>query len=211
MSLKVIQKEYLIWKEWERLQENDVNEDDVRYRLIQDGENYWLYAPNLPQPAERIFYCTPGDRAGFGGSKLTFTLEDGSTFEWAGPWASNTGALFSRTGVDLRNWHITWGVIAKTAESGLMEAPDGHTYTMDKFIDIVHIDKEPVKGNYDRIQQLAYKMALESNERLIFWQYAKGGSCRGHAIPEDLKYTDKDPSEGACDQASSGQDHIIRS
>ena len=210
MSLKVIMDEYVISQEWDRLKHNETDWADMRFGIVKDGEDYWLYPVNAERPADYIYYCSSRDHAGYAGRKFQFNLEPFGTFEWQGPWHSNADALFERTAIDLRYEHVTWGVIAKRGDYKLHEQENGGSVYLDKFYDIVYIDDCPRRGAYDRIEQLAYRMALKSGERLRYYSCSRGGSHMGHAIPETLRYADGDDESCAEPCASSAQDRIIR-
>lgn len=101
---------------------------------------------------------------GFGGATLKFKLVDGTIFEAHGPWHTEADGLFKDTGIDVRNTHYTFVVLAM--------ARDGWPTIMR---DVVYKDKEPVLGAFDRYKELMkqYPQALQ------YYSKSSGGSSCG--------------------------------
>ena len=128
----------------------------------------WLY-----HPEESSCYVSgeKGSR-GFGGSTLRFKLRTGGTIDLTGPWASNADALFKDTGVDVRNNFITWGCVGTGRN---YDANSGLT----KLTGVKWFDAEPTKGDYDRIDYIAWEMQKASDEPLYYYRESEGGSSHG--------------------------------
>ena len=139
----------------------------------------WFYPANERNPADNVFFGNPnwgkpGHRRsnGFGGSILEFTLDDFSTIKIAGPWHGNADSMFVDTGLDLRDKHLTWGIVAKTKlESGWNQPL--------LYKDVLHLDTEPVVGTFDRIEDLAKKFVKELGCVVYYHRESCGGSHTG--------------------------------
>jgi len=131
----------------------------------------WLYDP---EGADCYVSSEPGNR-GFGGSAITFPLKQGGgTITLPGPWHSNTHALFTDTGVDRRDQHMTWGCIGTGLEY------DGNL-GRERLTGIVWFDAEPTRGTFDRVYLLAAKMQAERGVPLFYMRVSAGGTEQGPA------------------------------
>jgi hypothetical protein len=104
-------------------------------------------------------YNNPGDGVhvdtldpksqGYGGSKLTFKLTDGTVEVVKGPWHTHSSSLLKETGLKITDLHYTYVIIAKDSGKGFMKP--GH--------DIVYADPEWVLGPFMRGERLAQQLA----------------------------------------------------
>lgn len=111
-----------------------------------------------------------------GGATLPFKLEDGSVDMVKGPWCSNTRALFSDTGIDLRDQHFIKYVICKD----LVET-SGIVYCKN----VLELVNEPSPMEFSHADKVAQKYANQLGEQLRYVRVSSGGSCIGYANPEE--------------------------
>ncbi|QIG68877.1 hypothetical protein EVB71_025 [Rhizobium phage RHph_Y55] len=129
----------------------------------------WLY-----QPEGSVVWVEGGPGSqGCGGRTIPFVLTDGSTLELKGPWCSNSDAFFKDCGIDVRANHFTWGCI------GTERLYDENT-RRSGIGNILWFDPEPVKGFFDRVDLIAWKMHLENPDLKlqVYWE-SRGGSSLG--------------------------------
>ncbi len=135
------------------------------YRKVECKRGVWLVAIQ-PNAAENVYFHNPLDTKseGFGGRTLSFPLEDGTVYEAKGPWHGNADSLFNDTGVDVRDTHYTFVVLAM--------ARDGYPTILR---DVVYKDAAPVLGAFDRYKELCkqYPQALQ------YYSESSGGSSCG--------------------------------
>ncbi len=148
------------------------------YTIDAEG-THWFWPASHPEPGAMVHCGSPvfaGKRSdGFGGATLTFNTADGP-IPIQGPWHSNTNALFERTGVDLRDKHLTYGVIGTGRES----TPTHNTV----ITGVVHADpKEGVLGTFDRIKEKAQQLANEHEQPFYYYSKSRGGSSCGPVYP----------------------------
>jgi len=115
---------------------------------------------------------------GYGGSTLKFNIDDGSVLELKGPWHSNADALYDDTGVDLRDAHLTFVVIAKDRK--------WNENSMCVFLDVLYKDDVPQIGSFDRGTLLAMKMSKELGIPLALFTESTGGSSNGFVYPDQI-------------------------
>lgn len=159
--------------------------EEKTYRMIKVAEDRVWLVPTDGDP-NRIQFHNPLDTKseGYGGSVITFHLEDGSIYEAKGPWNSNPGALKKDTRIDLTQNFVTWGLVA--LERGCDEDYNS------VFKDVLYIDKEPVKGSYNRIERMALQLAKELGRRVYYLTTYEGGSIHGPVYPTDNWRAEKD-------------------
>lgn len=114
---------------------------------------------------------------GFGGSTLKFNIEDGEILELRGPWYSNSDAFFRDTGVDIRDKHITYYIIAKSRE---------YTDFKTILVDVIEKDDKPVVGLYYRGTIRAMEVAKELGYSVILYCESAGGSSCGFVYPDQI-------------------------
>lgn len=137
--------------------------------IIGRGGSINLYA-ECANPGDYIYYEGGPGSQGFGGATLEFKLTKGrGTISLVGPWHSNSSALFTETGLDLRAKHLTFGVISREHTS----------YYPKEMKDLVYFDEEPTVGEYDRIRKLAEAMSNERGEVLYYWMRSASGGSSG--------------------------------
>lgn len=140
-----------------------------RYKKVEDKEgNIWLYAIQ-EAAAENVYFHNPRDTKseGFGGSTLSFALEDGSTYQAKGPWHSSADGLFKATGIDLRNTHRTFVVLAMERE---------YTDTLGTILrGVVYKDEKPMLGSFYRYKDLIKQYP----QAKFYYSSSHGGSSCG--------------------------------
>ena len=124
----------------------------------------WLIPVNDPEPAAHVHYHHPNDKnsEGYAGRTLPFKLEDGSVYQAQGPWHSNSDALFRDTGVDIRDQHLTFVVLAKDRDGSVMK-------------DVLYIDDKPTLGKFERYKELA----TQYPDARYYYSESHGGSSMG--------------------------------
>ena len=150
----------------------------------------WLVA-NQKDPASNIYVSAhpmelvPGYKGfmGFGGRTLSFMLEDGSVEELRGPWHANADSLFADTGYDIRDKHLTFGVI------GLNREYRNGCYGGVTITGVIYKDDDWVVGKFNRIMKLAQELANSRNERLCYFQKSAEGSCCCFVNPKKEEQT----------------------
>ena len=161
-------------------------EKRVYKKLIGKSGRIWLVAIQ-DNPADNIYVSAdpvenkPGYKGfrGFAGRILEFTLEDGDVEKLAGPWATNSSALFKDTGYDIRDKYLTFGVIGlgreyKNGCSG------GVTIT-----DVLYQDEDWVIGEFNRVEKIAQKLANKLGKTVMKFSKSQGGSSCGQVKPEE--------------------------
>lgn len=152
------------------------------YKVIQEKNGrIWLVA-NKSNLADHIYVAAHPDEnkkgyrgfRGFGGSTLTFHLENGTTLSLQGPWKSNSDSLFQSTGYDIRDQHLTYGAV------GL-----GRIYKNNicYLLDIIYCDHQPVIGIFDRIKIIAQEYANKLQQTIYYFNQSNGGSSCGPVDP----------------------------
>ena len=150
---------------------------ELIYHKIVGKTKTWVYPINALSPASGV-HCSASSREnepgyqgfrGYGGSTLTFSLEGGTKEKMTGPWNSSAEALFSDTGVDIRDQYLTYVIIAKKREQ------DQKYRTI--FKDIVYQDKKPMLGQFHRGDLLARELARKNRvKKLYLFRHSMGGS-----------------------------------
>ena len=142
---------------------------DPVYRHIKGKSGNWYIQINAYDLAGKIFFSSFSNilSEGFGGRELEFKLEDGSIAKEQGPWHSNSTSLFEDTGFNLKNNHLTWGII------GLDRDGDFYNQNM---IDVLYVDKDWIEGSFDRIKILAQKISNKIQKPVIAFSQSSGGS-----------------------------------
>lgn len=147
------------------------------YAIDNDG-NYWFWPSQHEEPGAMVHVGSilVGQRSeGYGGREMEFPTKDG-VVKIQGPWHSNTDALYKQTGTDLRDKHRTIGVIA------LGRTSNENYETI--LTDVVYLDTDDgVVGTFGRIEELAQKMATESDRVLFYYRKSSGGTSCGPVYP----------------------------
>lgn len=145
----------------------------------------WLYNDDIKGCASHIYVEGEPGSQGFGGSVISFKLLNGDVLNLRGPWHTNSHSMFADTGIDLRDRSITFGVIGTDREfvSNSMSMAISN---------VLYFDTEPTEGSFNRIKDLANKMAIERGQELAFYSESEGGSQCGftHALKKETKYGD---------------------
>ena len=147
------------------------------YVIDADG-THWFWPHDHPEPGAMVHCGSPvmaGKRSdGYGGATLNFSTPDG-VIPIQGPWHTNTNALFEKTGVDLRDRHLTYGVVGT-----------GREYENNRTIitGLVHADPpEGVLGRFERIETLAQELADRECRPFYYFRRSRGGSSCGLVYP----------------------------
>lgn len=173
------------------------------YCLVQGRRGHtWLYAANKPNSGAYVYVDTHDPRSqGFGGSWLTFNLEDGSEYKCKGPWHSNSDALYADTGVDLRDKHFTQVYVSRGME---YEENDWYSPVL---LDVFYKEDEPILGAYDRYLTVVADVLNRCGEERVFYRMeSEGGACSGtydrESLAKRLKANETTTSLGSAEQAS---------
>jgi hypothetical protein len=147
------------------------------HKHVDSDGTIWLVADG-PGKGDAV-YCSGGPGSqGFGGATLRFELVDGGVEMLTGPWHTNADALFSHTGVDVRDQFLTFGIVAEEREH--VAGRWGANY-YDK---IIHHDSEPIVGTYDRIHNIAKTWAKENGKVCYYAFITPGGGSSGQESPK---------------------------
>lgn len=148
--------------------------EEKRWKRVVGKRTTW-YIPLNDYPAEEI-HCAGGpDSQGYGGSTISFTLENGEVVKEKGPWHSNSESLFHDTSIDIRNTHRTYGIIAVDNNWA-----NGHW----SYKDIIYKDSGPTPGHFNRIERLAQDIANLLDSPLYFYSCSPGGSYSAGVRPK---------------------------
>jgi hypothetical protein len=160
------------------------------YRKVVGKRGVWLYPTNSDTPGEQVHFHDPTDTKsdGYGGSTLTFTLEDGSTYAAKGPWHSNTDALYDDTGVDIRNTFRTFGCVAKKRISLPLRPGVSRNSSHWRFEGVLYADTAPQIGDFNRIHDLAKEWAGKLGHPVAYYQESNGGSSCGWECPPGTEW-----------------------
>jgi len=155
--------------------------EERRYkRVIGKLGRTWLYAIQ-DNPADNIYVSGDKNSDGFGGATLSFTLEDGTIEELRGPWHTNSDDLYSNTGVDLRDKHLTFVAIGKRRKT--YRTKQGW---VDKIIEVLYQDKKPIIGEFDRGKKLAQSIANKLKQTVYCYIESQGGSSNSPIDPKEI-------------------------
>jgi len=135
----------------------------------------WLVA-DQPNMGDNVYFCSFDPRSdGFGGAVLRFNLVDGGHIDLPGPWHGNTDSLFYDTGIDIRDTHLTFVVVAKDRDH-----EDGQTI----FKDVLYMDEKPTIGYFDRGEAIAKEWANKLGEPVMYYSESQGGSISCPVYPD---------------------------
>lgn len=128
---------------------------------------------------------TPGYKGfqGFGGRTLHFVLEDETKLDLTGPWHSNASALFEDTNYDVRDKHLTFGVVGLGREWKTERGCCGPV----TITNVIYKDSDWIIGEYNRINKIAQELANKLNKTVIKFVKSHGGSSCGPVEPEELE------------------------
>jgi hypothetical protein len=146
------------------------------HKYVSKSGKVWLVA-DQPNAGANVYVEGGPNSDGFGGATLTFPLVDGSEIKLKGPWHTNAGALYSDTGVDVRNQHYTFVVVSRRRESG-------EHYEM-IMADVLYKDEASVLGSFDRGKGIARKLLSEmALDSVALYSESEGGSSCGFEYAE---------------------------
>jgi len=154
--------------------------EERRYKkVIGKSGRIWLYAIQ-DNPADNIYVSGGKNSDGFGGRTLSFTLEDGTIEELKAPWHTNSDDLYSNTGVDLRDKHLTFVVVGKGRKT--YRTRQGW---VDKIIEVLYQDEKPTIGEFDRGEKLAQPIANKLKQTIYCYSQSQGGSSNSPIEPKE--------------------------
>lgn len=137
---------------------------------------YWFIRSNVKNKAEHILFGSPHTKnsQGMGGRTIPIKCTDGQVIEIQGPWWSNAEALFSATGIDVRDTVLSFVVIGRHIE---------YNRNGDIIRDVVYKDDEPTLGPWTRYRTIAREVfqALTNEEKLVVYHKTQGGSSYGYS------------------------------
>jgi len=158
-----------------------------KYFVIEANGRTWLYSDD--ENAGDFIYVSAHEKEnqpgyggfrGFGGRVITFDIVNGETIQLEGPWHTNSQSLYEATGLDLRKKHLSFVVIG--------EKFDKSSDPLCPWIrEVIHIDQEPVVGEFNRGSILAREIANELNISVALYAKSQGGSLRCTIFPEKEK------------------------
>jgi len=150
-----------------------------KYIPLITKEGYlWLVA-DQPNMGDNVYFCSFDPKSdGFGGRTLHFELVDGTSIDLPGPWHGNTDSLFHDTGIDIRDTHLTFVVVAKDRKHEGWQC----TYT-----DVLYKDDEPKVGLFDRGEAIAKEWANKLKQPVMCYRQSQGGSSDGPVYPDGWK------------------------
>jgi hypothetical protein len=142
---------------------------------------YWFVRADVENKAEHILFGSPNytGSQGMGGRTIPIKCTDGTTIDIQGPWWSNSDALFSSTGIDVRNTVLSFVVISRDIKYDR----DG-----DVLIDVVYKDDAPTIGPWDRHKIVAKDVfeALPEVDKLVLYHRTQGGCSYGFKTREKI-------------------------
>lgn len=154
--------------------------DPYRIAVSKDGKTIWCYQKDVAAP----IYCSGGKGSqGFGGSPITFQLEDYicGSITLKGPWSSNTDAFFHDTGIDYRSKHYSFVVIGLGWRHEIDERGQSGRCIVEN---VVYADKEPTQGPFDRATPLGKEWANKLGKPVYVHRSSYGGGGRGYEYPD---------------------------
>lgn len=142
---------------------------DLIFNKIESSAGVWLIPTNIPNPGDYVHFHDPKDLKsdGYCGATIEFSLATGDVYVAKGPWHSNTTGLFATTGIDLRDKHLTYVVLANKREP----IPFGVV----KLSGVCYKDTAQVIGKFDRYKEIAAKYP----EAKRYYSESIGGSSCG--------------------------------
>lgn len=146
-----------------------------RYYSVVGSSGCKFYIPHEEDnPADNIL-CTefadwdkPGN--GFSGRTLTLAMHDGTTEDLKGGWHSNAEGLLQETGIDIRDKHKTFAIVA-------------HRRDAENFYDVLYVDEKPVIGNFTRGEEIASELAKKLGTPLVCFSRSHAGAVIGMVYP----------------------------
>ncbi len=143
--------------------------------LVTEEGYLWLVA-DQPNMGDNVYFCSFDPRSqGFGGATLHFELVDGSSIDLPAPWHGNTDSLYHDTGIDIRDTHLTFVVVARDRE---------HQGWQCTYKDVLYMDKEPMVGDFDRGEAIAKEWANKLGVPVMCYRQSAGGSSDGPVNPD---------------------------
>lgn len=132
--------------------------EDLVFQKVNGRDGCW-YIGKTQNSGDWIFFSS--DPFQYGETKpspIKITTE-GGVEEVSSLWRSSSEELFLDTGMDLRDKHLTFGVVSEIREIGDLDI---------KMEEILHADESPVLGTIDRIDSIAQDLANGSGKTLFY-------------------------------------------
>jgi hypothetical protein len=148
---------------------------------IGKSKRRWVVSATDENQGEHIYLDGGRGSQGFGGRLMRFQLAPWGYVEFEGPWHSNATDFFRDTGIDVRNKFHTFGVIGRRCLSAI----DNSGRKRDLIEDVLYFDSAPVLGSFNRIRELAQKMADELGVSVYCYDSSLGGSSQGYRYPSE--------------------------
>lgn len=139
----------------------------------------WLIKANASELGDPEPHIINSHLEGYSGREIVFDLIDGTQLKAKGVWHSSAGQLLKSTGIDLRDHILTTGFIY-TDRKPLNNSKGGNIYS------VIHLDKDWVLGNFERLEIMMCNLLLEYPEGLAYITHSNGGAS------SSSKYTIKD-------------------
>lgn len=161
------------------------------YRMIRGDSGNWFVPVRLWDGsfkrgcADGIQYDDLGDSTsdGYGGATLIFNVRGFSgcvtKYIAKGPWHSNSKSLKDDTGIDITKRHLTQVFIS------LDKVYPENSWEPDVLFDLIHIEKEPIEGAYNRADPLAQEYADALDEPVYLVVKTSGGESRVTVFPSE--------------------------
>lgn len=151
-----------------------------KYHKVVGKEGNW-YIAVTDTPADNIYFASNSGKHsdGFGGSTLTFILEDGTEERVQGPWHSNASSLFEDTGYNILDKYLTKGIVAKNRMYSV------NCLYEDVYEDVLHYDEEPVIGEFNRIEKIAQEWANTLGCTIAYGVRSQGGGTSSWVKPNN--------------------------
>lgn len=151
------------------------------YKIALDKEGcVWFYTLDVADPSGSVYFHDPNDdkSEGFGGRVITFKIGKCGVYQAKGPLHASASGLFAGTGVDLRDMHLIFGCVSL-----------GRRYDQSRTVmtDVLYMDKEPMLGDFFRIENLAHEWADRLEKDVCYYSESGGGSSSGVVKPGTKK------------------------
>lgn len=159
-----------------------------RYRQhVGKSGKRWLVAIQ-PNEGDNVYVEGGPNSDGFGGRTLQFTLEDDSVVSLKGPWLSGPDGLFKDTGYDIRDKHLTRGVVS-------LDRVMNDFYKPYWYVGVLHYDSELVLGPMSRVRDIAKHWAHKLRRKVWYSVSSGGGSSASWADGPGPQFGPRPPSE----------------
>jgi hypothetical protein len=146
----------------------------------------FVYAINVCNPAEHVYSVSDEyDPRGFGGSPVTFKMEDGSEYISRGTWYCAASYLPKEIYEEIKATYLTRCVISH--KPIVTKSFGSQVLMIEDDSDIIFMDDEWVLGEFDRGVQVAVEYAHKLSKDVYYWSLNTSGSSIFHTELYDLK------------------------